>query len=1082
LEIALRDYYELLKIMNLRKRPFFQKISLRTVLIVPFVLQIVGTVGLVGYLSYQSGQKAVENLANQLMAEVGERIEQNLSSYLQTAENINQINATKLQRGILDAQNLQEIKAHFWDQLQVFQEINGIAIANEEKDFLALERTAKGWVVERIKDKSTKGNLENYLINDRLERGETLAIVPYNPHNDPPHRPWYFLTKNAQKSTWIIIVSTVRGIDKPLLMAANFQPFYNGDLEFKGVNAATFYLEKIGFFLNTIKVGKKGKTIILDRDGFLIASSTGEVPFRQIADKTREKYLDPTRRRKAAIDSDNLLTRETAKVLLDSFGSLTEIKTAQQLTFTVEKKRYFLRVTPTQEERGLNWLTVVVVPESDFMGEIYANTQRTIILCILALFAALGVGIVTADWVTKPILKLNQGAKDIASGELEKKVDIERADEVGELASSFNTMASQLQASFQALKESEDKLAQFLDAVPVGVSVIAASGEVLLVNRAGEEILGDRSHLKLSPTETSTTYQLYITGTDELYPAEKVSVFRALKGETVCIEDMEIHRSDGEVIPLEVRTIPVFDDEGKVSYAINAFADIGERLAARQLMENYSHTLEAEIAERTAELGKAKEAAEAANKAKSTFIANMSHELRTPLNAILGFSSILAQSQELSKEQRENIGIISRSGEHLLSLINQILDLSKIEADRLTLNEKNFDLHELLNDISDLFKLKASQKGLDLIIDYPDTLPRYVRTDEVKLRQVLINLIGNAVKFVASGKVTLRARSKETPIPHSPFPIPHSLEFEVEDTGPGIAPEELKNLFQAFVQTATGRQTQEGTGLGLVISRKFVQLMGGDITVTSQVGRGTIFKFNIPANLAEEKELEKKRATRRIVALAPNQPKYKILIADDKEFNRLLLVKLLTPLGFQLQEAANGREALAVWQELAPDLIFMDMRMPEMDGYEATEQIKSSTKGQSCVIIAVTASVLEEEKEAVLSAGCDDFIKKPIRDSDIWEALERHLGVEFIYEKISSKKVVKIKETGEDILTAEAFAVLPDSLLTSLKDALIICDVEEVKQEINAVANYDVVLADKLRGFADAFNYEKIISLIEGFL
>jgi len=1076
------------------KLMIFKKTSLRTVLILPFVLQIVGTVGLVGYLSYQSGQKAVENLANELMEEVGERIEQNLSSYLQTAEEVNKINAAQLKRGILNSQNLAEIKAHFWDQLQVFQDITGIAIATENKDFLAIGKPGDGSVVERIRDKSTGGNLDNYLINDKLERVKLLFSFPYDPHQDPQGNPWYFITKSAKKPTWITVVSSVRGQKKRLLMAANFVPFYNQSRDFQGVCSAAFQLEVIGVFLESLKIGKTGTAFIINKEGFLVATSTGEIPFMQRKDKTWENKVDIKGERKKAIDSQNLLTRNATKILLDSFGNLTDIKTHQQLTFTVEKKRYLLRVTPTQEERGLNWLTVVVVPESDFMAEIYTNTQRTIILCILALFVAIGVGIVTASWITKPILKLNQGAKDIASGELKKKVDINRTDEVGELAASFNKMASQLQGSFQALKESEDKLAKFLDAVPVGVSVIAADGEVLLVNRAGEEILGDRSRLKLSPTETAAAYQLYITGTDELYPAERMPVFRVLKGETVYTEDIEIRRSDGKIIPLEVRTIPVFDEEGKVSYAINAFTDIGERLAARQLMENYSRTLETEIAQRTAELGKAKEAAEAANKAKSAFIANMSHELRTPLNAILGFSGILAQSQQLTKEERENIEIISRSGEHLLSLINQILDLSKIEADRLTLNEKNFDLHQLLEDISDLFKLKASQKGLDLIINYPETLPRYIRTDEVKLRQVLINLIGNAVKFTASGEVTLRVRSQESPISHSPLTpslskggrggfsaaIPHSLEFEVADTGPGIAPEELKNLFQAFMQTATGRQTQEGTGLGLVISRKFVQLMGGDITVTSQIGRGTIFKFNISVNLTDEKDIENKQSTRKVLALAPNQPRYKILIADDKEVNRLLLVRLLEPLGIELQQAANGREALTAWQEWEPDLIFMDMRMPETNGYQATEQIKSSTKGQGCVIIAVTAHALEEERMVVLSAGCDDFIKKPVRDSDIWEVLERHLGVEFIYEEIPSGKVVKIEETGEDILTAEALAILPDNLLTSLKDALIICDVEEVRQEINAVAIYDAVLADKLRRLAASFNYEKILRLIEG--
>src|ERR671933_631213 len=449
------------------------------------------------------------------------------------------------------------------------------------------------------------------------------------------------------------------------------------------------------------------------------------------------------------------------------------------------------------------------------------------------------------------------------------------------------------------------------------------------------------------------------------------------------------------------------------------------KLANAELQDAFE-TLEQKVVERTAELAEAKEKAEVANDAKTTFLANMSHELRSPLNAILGFAQVMTRSKTLTPEQLENVSIISRSGEHLLTLINQVLDLSKIEAGRITLNENNFDLYRLLDDLEDMFQLKADDKHLELLIDRTPDVPRYVRTDEVKLRQVLINLLNNALKFTTEGGVSVRVDrtlnverllaqgdvanvegsedssnlqlanlqpSTQTNLQSS------TLTFEVEDTGPGIAPDELDSLFEAFVQTTTGTEAQEGTGLGLPISRKFVQLMGGEIMVSSEVAHGTLFKFDITVSVVDATDLESKQPTRRVIALEPNQPRYRILIVDDKPLNRQLLVKLLNPFGFELREASNGKQAVEIWDEWEPHLIWMDMRMPVMDGYEATKQIKSTTKGQATAVIALTASTLEEERGVVTSAGCDDFLRKPFREADIFEMMNKHIGVCYVYDE-----------------------------------------------------------------------------------
>jgi len=347
----------------------------------------------------------------------------------------------------------------------------------------------------------------------------------------------------------------------------------------------------------------------------------------------------------------------------------------------------------------------------------------------------------------------------------------------------------------------------------------------------------------------------------------------------------------------------------------------------------------------------------------------MSHELRTPLNAIIGFSQLMLRDQELPSGSQRNLGIINRSGEHLLTLINDILDMSKIEAGRATLNKIDFDLHRLLDELEDMFHLKAREKKLQLSFERAPHVPRYIQTDMVKLRQVLINLLGNAVKFTETGSITLRVRQgegergregdeetrrfrgkKSPPLPVSPSP---SLLVSIEDTGPGIPPDELDTLFDPFAQAKT-HTTQEGTGLGLSISQRFVQLMGGKISVTSPApstnakegGPGALFEFNIyyePAEVISERPV---KVAPQIIGLETNQPDYRILIADDVEDNRRLLVNLLEPLGFKVREVVNGQEAVAAWAAWQPHLIWMDMRMPVMDGYEATRQIKNKDEGR----------------------------------------------------------------------------------------------------------------------------------------
>ncbi len=525
-------------------------------------------------------------------------------------------------------------------------------------------------------------------------------------------------------------------------------------------------------------------------------------------------------------------------------------------------------------------------------------------------------------------------------------------------------------------------------------------------------------------------------------------------------------------------------------------------------------TLEHKVKERTSELEqeikerqRAEEAAKAANQAKSTFLANMSHELRTPLNAILGFAQVMVRNSGMPAEDRKNLGIIHRSGEHLLTLINNVLDLSKIEAGHITLKESHLDLYRLLQDIENMFRLKAEKKHVRLLVTRRADVPQYIWTDDVKLRQILINVLGNAIKFTEEGSVAVRVRSETrslrsavvegTEERHSEGSVPHykHIQFEIEDTGPGIAPEELERVFEAFAQAKTGREAQEGTGLGLPLSRKFVQLMGGDITVRSEVGQGTTFTFDIVVRTIDTTAVEDASPVCRVMTLAPGQARYRMLIVDDKPTNRQLLVKLLTSLvpskdvstaqeqGFELREAANGLEAIEVWKTFQPHLIWMDLRMPVMDGYEATKYIKSEIRNSKSeiqtIIIALTASSLEEDRSRSVSAGCDDFLRKPFQESEIFEKMHTHLGVRFIYEEEKQSIIANRQAIIAKTFTPETLAALSENCRTGLQEAVERLDVEMTTTMIDQIRGQNEPFAEALTHVMKHCRFDRLQELFQ---
>ena len=411
----------------------------------------------------------------------------------------------------------------------------------------------------------------------------------------------------------------------------------------------------------------------------------------------------------------------------------------------------------------------------------------------------------------------------------------------------------------------------------------------------------------------------------------------------------------------------------------------------REELQEYKEHLEQLVTQRTAELVEARDQALAANHAKSAFLANMSHELRTPLNAILGFSDLL-RVNGASDEQRRDLDIINRSGEHLLGLINDVLDMAKIESGGTTVETAAVDLHGLLNDTVSMLRERARTKNLGLLLEVFPQTPRFVRCDAGKLRQVLTNLLGNAVKYTEEGGIVLRADAKPGETPND-----FTLIFEVEDTGIGIAPEDQARIFEPFVQ-AGGRRAAKGTGLGLAISRHFVQLLGGTIRLESTPGRGSRFCVEIPAQTAEASEvMVETDDVQQVIGLEPGQPEYRVLIVEDQKENWLLLERLLQTVGFQVRVANDGRQGIECFEMWRPHFIWMDIRLPVLSGSEAATRIRELEGGAEVKIAAVTASAFTSQRDEVLKAGFDDFLRKPYRPQEIFDCMARHLGVRYRY-------------------------------------------------------------------------------------
>ncbi|WP_199320663.1 hybrid sensor histidine kinase/response regulator [Leptolyngbya sp. FACHB-261] len=907
---------------------------IRFVLVVPFVLQTFAAVGLTGWLSLRNGQQAVSDVAAQLRHEVTARIQDRLQTYLSTPHTINQLNANTIRLGQLNIRDIRGLQQHFWQQIQLFDSVSYISLGNQQGEYIGIERAAQGDLRVVVTDASTRGDGYNYA-TDR--QGNRTRIVQINRNYDPRVRPWYTAAVKAGQPTWSPVYPVFA---EPRLTITAGQPVYDRQGKLLGVVITDLVLSQINEFLHNLRIGRSGQTFIVERSGLLVASSTLEQP--SLVENGVTKRL-------AATDSGNPLVQNTARYLTQYFGNLERIKDSQQLTFKLGNEQQFLQVTPLRDSRGIDWLIVVVVPESDFMERINANTRSTILLCLGALVLATLLGIFTARRIVQPILRLSVAAEALSEGHWDQAVPLRREDELGVLARAFNRMAGQLRESFVALEQRNEELE----------SRVAARTAVIW--------------------ESNQQLQVEIT----------------------------------------------------------------ERQQAEEALQQ------------------AKETAEAANRAKSEFLANMSHELRTPLNGILGYAQILKRERNLTPRQQDGLGIIQQCGEHLLVLINDILDLSKIEARRMELHLSEFAFREFLQGIAAIFRVRAEQKGISFLYEVLSPLPMAVRGDEQRLRQILINLIGNAVKFTNQGGVAFKVGYHGS-----------KLRFQVEDTGIGIAPDKLTEIFLPFQQVGEQRHLTEGTGLGLPISKKLVEMMGGELKVKSNLGQGSLFWLEL--ELPEVADWSATAANREPNIIGFQGPQRKILVVDDKWENRSVLVNFLTPLGFAVEEASDGHDCLTKAAVFKPDVILMDLIMPSMNGLEATKQLRSSDDFKTVVVIATSASAFDYDQQSSLEAGCNDFIPKPVRTDELLERLQFHLNLKWNYDV----------EPSQDKAVAEAglwVAPSPETTATLLSLAMI-GDIRGILEQVDQLEQLDAGLAPfatELRQLAKSFQIKKIQEFIK---
>ena len=578
-----------------------------------------------------------------------------------------------------------------------------------------------------------------------------------------------------------------------------------------------------------------------------------------------------------------------------------------------------------------------------------------------------------------------------------------------------------------------------------GVFTVDTDNRIVSWNRGAEAITGYRAEEAVGhlcselggPLDSEGKMLCFAEG----YPFEEIRRARL----PLSARELSAYHRDGRHLTVSISAAPLFDDKNEFQGVVTVFRDVSRE---RDLIDGIQR----------------------ADRAKSAFLASISHEIRTPMNAILGFTQLLLRDSSLNAGQRQYLETIGRSSEHLQALIDDVLEMSKIEAGQVAAQPSTFDLRALVADLTGMFRLRTEAKKLRFEVELDAGVPDAVVTDERKLRQILINLLGNAIKFTEQGHVLWRAWVEHTDT------LASRLLIDVRDSGPGIPVVDRERIFNPFEQAAAGARAG-GTGLGLAISRQFARLLGGDVTVTSEVGLGSCFHVEISLGKGELDRPRLEVPSRRVIGIKPTADPYRVLVVDDQPEARKLMSQMLAAVGFHIREANDGTEAVAGFAEWSPHAILMDMRMPKMGGAEATRQIRATATAQNPFILAVSASAFAENREQALAAGADDFLSKPFREADLLERLRVRLGVEYIFAEMPTSRT-----PGAMLVHNNGFtlAQLPSALRDELHTAAIHADYDRLMALADQLAGLDAESARVLRQTVERFDYQKLIDYVQG--
>ncbi len=1005
--------------MNPRFNPFAPgRWGLIWVLMVPFTLLTTLTTGIVGYLSFRSGEEAADTLADQFLKQNIAQVEGNIQDYLQIPHQVNQLLAVGVEEGWLQPEN-QDSEQYLWQVLKQYPTLSWVYYGRaEDGAFVGARRIPDGTPQIMVSDSTTQFRRGYSNTNNQGQRRGALDLT--SEEYDARQRPWYQEALTTGFPSWTdLYPSATTG---ELLITASVPVF--SAYGFLGVVGADLAVGQIRRFLSDLEIVNLGGGIfILDAKEQLVASSI--------------HASSPT---SGPASGTNLPDLGQILPVLQAQGIYTStVFGLRRLELEVQGHTYYLAVSSLRDPRGLDWMMLMILPERVVMGPLWTGRQMAVGLGFTFSLLSVVICFLISQRLSHPIRQLSDASTGIAQGELQLIDERSPVKEMQTLSTSFNHMSTQLQRSFADLKqlnaELEQRVEQRTQELQASEATFRGVSEFLnqLIDTLPELIVvRDREHRTRLINRAYGEFFYGSTNRESLIGTNEASRFGEF-WEQIVAENNQVFTQGTEMrIPPAIQ-VNMVGEERWIQY-VKRPLDLPESDQPGVMLVGSDIT----------DLKLAQDKAEAANRAKSTFLANMSHELRTPLNAIIGFSQLLSRDPQLTDKQRQTLTTINRSGEHLLALINDVLDMAKIEAGKLVLQEEAFDLHDTLKTLRQMLEIRAREKGLKLTLEQDPNLPQMVISDGKKLRQVLINLMGNAVKFTHEGGVTLQAR-------RLPDTDPVQLEFTVSDTGLGMTPEELGMLFQAFVQTDTSKKVSEGTGLGLAISRQFVQLMGGDIQVTSEKGMGSSFCFTIQVKAVDASAVAQAQEQEKVIGLAPGQPLYRLLVVDDVADNRDILNQLLTSVGFQVREACHGQEAIQIWQEWDPHLIWMDIRMPVMDGFEATRQIKSQLQGRQTRVIALSASGFEHDRERAEAAGFDQFVMKPFREATIFQVLQDQLGVEFVYQSAQAATPVTVAIPEPQLLTEESLQVMPMEWIQQFHQAAISLHNRRMKQLLEQI-------------------------------